>query len=418
MKVLMLGWEYPPHIAGGLGTACEGLTKALAWLGLKIKFVVPALYGSENAPHMELMSSEQLASKVEISKSRVDLEKIRLLTFLSPYQRPEEYIECKSSESIFTRLIGENSRQLSSKYDGSLFDHVISFSNQTIFASLQCDFDIIHAHDWMTFPAAVALKEKTQKPLVVHLHSLEFDRVGDAGNSMIIDAERLGLEKSDRVIAVSHYTKRMIEKHYSIDPNKIEVVHNGIYPKGERQSYRGNFTNKKIVLFLGRVTFQKGPDYFVEMAKRVIPNVPDVMFVMAGSGDMLSGLIEKVEHEGLSENFTFTGFLKGEEVENIFKLASLYVMPSVSEPFGLTALEAIACNTPVIMSKQSGVSEVIHNAFKVDFWDIEKMSDIVVNGLIHDELRADMITMAKTELERIRWDMSAEKVKNLYETLV
>lgn len=418
MKVLMLGWEYPPHIAGGLGTACEGLTKALASLGLKIKFVVPALYGSENAPHMELMSSEQLASKVEISKSRVDLEKIRLLTFLSPYQRPEEYIECKSNESIFTRLIGENSRQLSSKYDGSLFDHVISFSNQIIFASLQCDFDIIHAHDWMTFPAAVALKEKTLKPLVVHLHSLEFDRVGHSGNSMIVDAERLGLEKSDRVIAVSHYTKRMIEKHYGIDPNKIEVVHNGIYPKGERQSHRGNFTNKKIVLFLGRVTFQKGPDYFVEMAKRVIPNVPDVMFVMAGSGDMLSGLIEKVEHEGLSENFTFTGFLRGEEVENIFKLASLYVMPSVSEPFGLTALEAIACDTPVIMSKQSGVAEVIHNAFKVDFWDIEKMSDIVINGLIHDELRADMITMAKTELERIRWDMSAEKVKSLYETLV
>jgi glycosyltransferase involved in cell wall biosynthesis len=267
----------------------------------------------------------------------------------------------------------------------------------------------------MAFPAGVALKQLSGKRLVLHVHSLEVDRSGQATNYHIEQVERFGLENADQIIAVSHFTKRLIIERHGIAEDKIVVVHNGVYPKVVKQLYRRQSSlPNKIVLFLGRVTYQKGPDYFVEAAARVVKEVPDVLFVIAGSGDMVPQLKQRVEELSMTDHFLFTGFLRGDAVEKIFSIADLYVMPSVSEPFGISALEAISYQTPVIISKQSGVAEVLRHALKVDFWDVDRMADLITNALIHEELREDMVKMAYEEVRRIHWDAAALKVKDIY----
>jgi glycosyltransferase involved in cell wall biosynthesis len=463
----MLGWEYPPHITGGLGTACEGLTKALSRLGVKVDFIVPTLLGGEEAEHMSIFASDYAlndggpfigaslnsnsslavpsngASVIDTkSNTLTSIETHRIPALLSPYWSEADfdlYLETlKSSitdKSILERFIplqlhsslndhGGGGGRLGGRYSRSIFNEVATYAANVLSLSLRRQFDVIHAHDWMTFPAAVALKKLTGKPLVVHVHSLEYDRSGEAGNSQIKEIEGLGVTMADRVIAVSCYTKGLVVREHSVEGERIAVVHNGVYPKVAVEAYR-NEVNKvskvtaarKTVLFLGRVTFQKGPDYFVEAAARVVPHVPDVLFVMAGTGDMLPRMINRVQELGIERNFEFTGFLRGEEVERIFTLADLYVMPSVSEPFGITALEAISHETPVILSRQSGVSEVLKHALKVDFWDIDKMADLIINGLIHNELRQDMLVMAREEIKKVRWDAAALKVETLYQEL-
>jgi glycosyltransferase involved in cell wall biosynthesis len=267
----------------------------------------------------------------------------------------------------------------------------------------------------MTFPAGVAIAKKTGKPLIVHVHSLEYDRSGMNVNAVIRDIEQNGINSANGVIAVSEYTKKLIQKYYGTTESKIHVVHNGIYPKEVRERYRKESgINSKAVLFLGRVTFQKGPDYLVEAASKVIKHIPDVLFILAGSGDMLPKLIERVHELNIEANFLFPGFLKGEAVDRAFSSADLYVMPSVSEPFGISALEAINGNIPVVISKQSGVSEVVAHALKFDFWDVNKFADLMINSLIHKELREDMVSMAKEEIKKIKWDAAATKTIEVY----
>lgn len=451
MKILMLGWEYPPHIAGGLGTACEGLTSALAKHDIDIQFVVPHLFGGERAPHMNLMDSVGGGSSPIADKGRpsgqTKITTTRIPALLSPYWRPEHFrsqisrlaketvkrsrlplIKDRSLKAIIDgEVFGvdpeisflDSDINLEERYGSDIFDEIERFTANVIDLHAQSKFDLIHAHDWMTFPAAVALSELTGKPLVLHVHSLEFDRSGDAVNHQISHIEKFGLQAADRVIAVSYYTQRMINERYGIPKDKIRVVHNGVYPKNAVKTYQLSKTwPKKVVLFLGRVTFQKGPDYFVEVASRVVPHVPDVLFVLAGQGDMLPRLIQRAEELGMQEHFLFPGFLKGEEVEEMFSAAHLYVMPSVSEPFGITALEAINFDTPVIISKQSGVSEVIGHALRSDFWDLDRMADLIINALLHEELRQDMLVMAKEELRRLHWDAAAIKTIDVYDELV
>jgi len=444
----MLGWEYPPHITGGLGTACEGLTRALARLKVSVDFVVPTLIGDEQAPHMNLIGSEdvilQMSDRIHAQAALGDLvETHRIPAVLAPYWSEEEfhrYIESLQRAGIYGEALHallppglETPDVLSTvapttterpptkveRYGGSMFQEVAHFASNVMALMARGKFDIIHAHDWMTFPAAVALKQATGKPLIVHVHSLEFDRSGVGGNSAIKEIEGLGVHAADAVVAVSYYTRELINREHGVPLDKISVVHNGVYPKEAIEQYRHEKPlTRKMVLFLGRVTFQKGPDYFVEAAARVIPHVPDVVFVMAGAGDMLPGIIERVRELGIEKHFEFTGFLKGKEVERMFSLADLYVMPSVSEPFGITALEAISQETPVILSRQSGVSEVLNHALKVDFWDVERMADLIINGLLHDELRADMIRMAREEVKKVRWDAAAIKTEALYQTFL
>jgi glycosyltransferase involved in cell wall biosynthesis len=283
------------------------------------------------------------------------------------------------------------------------------------------DADVIHAHDWMTFPAAVTLRERMGKPLVVHVHSLEYDRSGRDGiNPRVHSLEQLGLARADAVIAVSHYTKGILCREYGVAQEKIHVVHNGIYEREVRRHYQAKHPDwpKHVVLFLGRVTFQKGPDYFVQAAAKVVPHVPDVLFVVAGSGDMLEQVKRLARDLGVENHFHFPGFLRGNAVEEMFSVADLYVMPSVSEPFGIAALEAVNFEVPVLLSKQSGVSEVVGHSLKFDFWDVDRLADLIINGLKHDELRADMIEMARKELTRVRWDASASKVLDVYRQLI
>lgn len=444
MKVLMIGWEYPPHIAGGLGTACEGLTYGLARQGVDIRFVLPRVAGDEDARHMELVSPSQNppAESVFVPYEGAPAKTIDwtgIPAFLMPYWTEEEYASrrkaltertqaLRGGERVAAVAVESTARPVSSpqeetphlQYGHDIFEEVLNFAQRTIWSVHNEDFDIIHAHDWMTFPAAVALHELTGKPLVVHVHSLEYDRSGNHGNNRINDFEHYGVTAADAVIAVSHYTKQLICRIHGVPEDKVFVVHNGIYPTRVLKHYHAKHPDwpKHMVLFLGRVTFQKGPDYFVRAAAKVIPHVPDVLFVLAGSGDMLDRVKHLAHELNIEDHFYFPGFLRGKAVEEIYSVADLYVMPSVSEPFGISALEAINFQVPAIISRQSGVAEVLTHSLKFDFWDVDRLADLVINGLLHEEMRSDMIEMAKDQLMHLKWDASATKTIDVYQQLV
>ena len=445
MKILMLGWEYPPHIAGGLGTACAGLTAALARQGIHIHFVVPQMFGDENVEHMAFSGARNATQQSSPGLDVSVAEYTQIPAFLTPYWSPQHYRQAVSAalqaqqwapnpaDRVSRALIdGEifgvdlesalrSDDRLQSPparmplYAGDIFAEVERFTTRIVSRFTSSDFDIIHAHDWMTFPAAVAVAQITQRPLVLHVHSLEHDRSGVFYDKTIDSIEGFGLRAADQVIAVSHFTKRSIEHHHHIPQERISVVHNGIYPREVVSEYRYRKTwPKHVVLFLGRVTFQKGPDYFIEVATRIIPHLKDVIFVLAGQGDMLPQLIEQVRKLSLQDYFLFPGFVQGQELEELFSVADLYVMPSVSEPFGLTALEAISFETPVVLSNQSGAAEVLHNVLKSDFWDTQRMADLIINALLHKELRDELTAHAREEIAQLHWDAAAQKTIEVY----
>jgi glycosyltransferase involved in cell wall biosynthesis len=431
MKILILGWEYPPNINGGLGTACEGLTTSLAKLGVKIDFVLPRLSGRERAPHMTLIDSitgriakqkELLAEKPEINpKNPLDGHP----ELISPYARPEHCIDWMSlyrsqedAQDIppeILALLKESNDPVasSSLYGSNIFVEVTRFMRNVAILAQGRKFDVIHAHDWMTYPAGLAVAKFSGKPLIVHVHSLEYDRTGISPDPDIHAIERSGVREANIAIAVSNYTKKIVHSQHNVPLKKIAVVHNGVYAKEVIQNYKGD-RPRKTVLFLGRITFQKGPEYFVEAAARVITLMPEVQFVMAGSGDMLPTIKRRVKDKGLSNNFVFPGFLKGHEVERMYSMADLYIMPSVSEPFGIAPLEAMSHDVPVIISKQSGVAELLSAALKVDFWDVEKLAHLIVGVLKYPEVRADIVGLAREEVRRIHWDAAAKKTFEIY----
>jgi glycosyltransferase involved in cell wall biosynthesis len=433
----MLGWEYPPHISGGLGTACEGLTRSLARQNIDIIFVVPHIFGGERAEHMHLCGSTDplkiSTHPQELLEMIEGLDIQRIPSFLLPYSNPKAFstwIESLAAQlsdqaiafglSYFASLSSGARRELKDdRYSGDIFTEVARFAADVLLRFSGAKVDLIHAHDWMTFPAALALKKALNVPLFLHVHSLEFDRSGGGANQQIAEIERFALQAADQVIAVSYYTRSLINRLYGVALDKIEVVHNGVYSSELVRTYRKERNwGSRVVLFLGRITFQKGPDYFVEAAAKVLPHVPDALFVMAGSGDMLPQIQRRISELGIEKHFYFPGFVRGAEVEQMFSLADVYVMPSVSEPFGISALEAISYNTPVIISRQSGVAEVLKHALKVDFWDIQKLADRIINALIHAELREDIVAMAREELKRLHWDAAAQKCIEVYRSAV
>jgi len=435
----MLGWEYPPNINGGLGTACQGLTVALARLGVKIDFIVPRLTGKEHAPHMNLLDSYYGGKEEseETVKNKTDPTKniswFGIPSLLSPYARPEsfdkwiEYCRAELKDDIPEDVADMLEDALESEtgpvgeglYGTDLFAEVERYTKNAIALAKKRRFDVVHAHDWMTYPAGIAISMMSNCPLVVHVHSLEYDRSGLGVNPKIHQIEGAGVKTADTPIAVSHYTKSVINSQHGVPLEKIAVVHNGVYAKEVIRSYRNEQHNRtKMVLFLGRVTFQKGPEYFIEAAAKVIPVIPDVVFVIAGTGDMLPALKQQVQEMGLEGHFMFPGFLKGPEIERMFSMADVYVMPSVSEPFGITPLEAMSHDVPVIISKQSGVSELLRNAFKVDFWDVEKTAHLIIGILKYPEIRDDIVDMAREEVRRIHWDAAASKTLNVYRNTI
>jgi glycogen(starch) synthase len=413
MRVLMFGWEFPPRMSGGLGTACYGMTAALAGLGHRITFVLPREGEAGAAPFLDLVSTAGLPLSdtdrddgTETTLRRLALRPLPSL--LHPYLDAGRYRLLYLSE-------GKKFPITAGIYGPDLITEVIRYGRAGGLLARTSTFDVIHAHDWMTVPAALLARRISSRPLILHIHSLEYDRSGENVNEEILAIEREGMEKADRIIAVSHRTKRMIAERYAIPPEKISVVYNAVSRTEARQAYRTERQGgQKMVLFLGRITFQKGPDYFVEAAAQVLHVLPDVTFVMAGAGDMMGRMIERVAELGIGDRFHFTGFLQGEEIERIFSLSDLYVMPSVSEPFGISPLEAMSYDVPVILSRQSGVSEILRHALKVDFWDVREMAAKMIAVLKHPVLADELAEKAREELRKIRWETAAEKIAAIY----
>lgn len=470
----MFGWEFPPHITGGLGTACYGLTKAMSsFQDVDITFVVPKAYGDEDTSVADIKSAEtvevnkdiltekQNRIKAQISNINSNefteneefeniTEKIKYIeiqSLIKPYLSPDEfekylkeekqnkrelfvnqkgkivyYVDGKEVEldlaSDFYKKENKSFFRFSGKYGKSLMNEV---SNYAIIAgelAKKESFDIIHAHDWLTYLAGVAAKQVSGKKLVIHVHATEFDRSGENVNQLVYDIERYGMDNADKIIAVSELTRQTVINRYGQPPEKVKVVHNGVIPKkGEEFQYKKN-VKEKIVTFLGRITFQKGPEYFIEAAAKVLQKTDNVRFVMAGSGDMLRKMIRRAAALHITHKFHFTDFLKGKDVERLFSISDVYVMPSVSEPFGISPLEAMRSHVPVIISKQSGVAEVLHHALKVDFWDIDAIADAIYGLVKYDGLAKMFSAMGKAEVETLKWENAGKKVQEIYlETL-
>ena len=424
MRVLMFGWEFPPHITGGLGTACYGLVKGLAKHGLDIIFVVPKLYGDEDYRSAYLMD----AGEVEISERNFSYSEYwKNITY---YEIGSNLIPYVSAED-FERMIQESSREkivanenifrakykFSGKYGQDLYSEVSRYALVASVLAKEQSHDVIHAHDWLTYPAGIAAKKISGKPLVIHVHATEYDRSGENVNQYVYDIEKKGMEVADRIITVSHLTRNIVIERYGIHPDKVFTVHNGVESTNQEQIIQKKGFPEKLVTFLGRITFQKGPDYFVEAAYQVLKKDSNVRFVMAGSGDMLHKMIRRVGQLGISNRFQFAGFLKGDDVDRLFSMSDVYVMPSVSEPFGISPLEAMRSSVPVIISKQSGVSEVLKYAVKVDFWDVDALSDAIYGLLKYEGLSKMFRKYGREEVDNLKWDNAAINVKRVYESV-
>jgi glycosyltransferase involved in cell wall biosynthesis len=427
MRVLMFGWEFPPHISGGLGTACYGLTKGLHQAGgVDVLFVVPKAYGDEDQSRLSLID----AGNVQISNRLVDykgffrrIHFIEVGSSIMPYTTPEEYEKLISREErgnkVLVNTTFSGKMAFTGGYGNNLFQEIANYAAIASVLGVSHDFDIIHAHDWLTYPAGIAAKMVSGKPLVVHVHATDFDRSGGSVNPGVYEIEKNGMEHADKVIAVSNLTRNIIIEKYGIDPDKVVTVHNAVEPLENREALkREKSINDKIVTFLGRVTMQKGPEYFVEAAHLVLQKMDDVRFVMAGSGDMLKHIIHRVSALRMGGKFHFTGFLKGEDVFQMYSLSDVYVMPSVSEPFGISPLEAMQSNVPVIISRQSGVSEILEHAIKVDFWDIHAMADAIYGILRYDGLSSMLRRNVKEEVDNLKWENAAAKVKEVYYSMI
>jgi glycogen(starch) synthase len=406
MKTVMLGWEFPPFISGGLGTACYGLTKAMGRAGTEIVFLLPRM-----SPIRFSGSGEESVDILEC-----DLPNVRLRPVSSRLRAYGSYGPGQHGR----RLTAAELEKLTggpAPYGPNIQEEVQRYAMKVLTATESEPFDIIHAHDWMTFPAGVALATHSGKPLVVQVHSTEFDRSGEHVNQYVYDIERWGMHAANKVITVSNYTRNIVMNRYGVPPEKIEVVYNGIdfsdsvavgAPPAE--SGRGD----KVVLFLGRITMQKGPEYFLHAAKRVLEKEKDVKFIMAGDGDKLHGIIDLAAWLGIGHKVFFTRFLRGADVHRVYRMADLYVMPSVSEPFGIAPLEALQHNVPVLISKTSGIAEAFRNALKVDFWDIDEMANKIVAVLRRPPLQEMLRVNGRQEALRFRWEDSAARVNEVY----
>ena len=429
MKVLMFGWEFPPHISGGLGTACYGLTKGMTLLpDLEILFVVPKVFGDEDKSSIGLIGANNVyirTSDVRITGFMKKMQQIEVGVNLLPYVDPELYEKYSASsvegENKFITSDFEGKIKFSGGYGKNLMQEIANYAVVGAAIAAEHSFDVIHAHDWLCYPAGIAAKYVSGKPLVIHVHATDFDRSGGDVNPVVYNIEKQGMDAADRIITVSNLTRRIVIEKYGIAPEKVVTVYNAVEPVDTSESakipVRDNF-DEKIVTFLGRITMQKGPEYFIEAANLVIKKMDNVRFVMAGSGDMMNKMIRRAARLGICDKFSFTGFLKGEDVYRMFNLSDVYVMPSVSEPFGISPLEAMQSNVPVIISRQSGVAEILKHAIKVDFWDTHAMADAIYGILNYPALHSVFSKHGKREVDNLKWETSAQHVRDVYYSVI
>ena len=442
MKVLVFGWEFPPQVSGGLGVACHGLIAALARQGVKITLVLPKAQGLPTDCPVDLLP----ASRVDLASvtrrnlrrvlSRATVQLVEVDSLLQPYLTPAGYaqrlvqvrrerpvpVETTHPEEVTEVVPAGQFLEFSGHYGPDLLQEVSRYAVVGARLGKQRRFDLIHCHDWMTYLAGVEAKQQSGRPLIAHVHATEFDRSGDRPNSDIYRIERYGLECADLVIAVSHRTRDTLLQRYGLPPAKVAVVHNAVSKETlvRREEVRRHL-KEKIVLFLGRVTQQKGPEYFVSAAAKVLEELRarglTARFVMAGSGDLLPEMIERVAALRLHQHFHFTGFLRGRELETMFAMSDLYVMPSVSEPFGITPFEAILHGVPTIVSRQSGITEVLRHVIKVDFWDVDELARQILRVLTDEAFARQLAADSYRELAAVSWDKAATQVRELYATL-
>jgi glycogen(starch) synthase len=395
MRILMFGWEFPPYNSGGLGVACLGLTRALSDRGAEITFVMPK----------RLDVKSPWAKMVFADDGRVVMRPID--SILTPYLTATAY---------------SKSRRVDGIYGNDLMGEVLRYAAMGAEIAKEEQFDVIYAHDWLSFGAGMEAKRVSGKPLVAHVHATEFDRCGGASgvNKEVYAIEKAGMEAADVVIAVSELTKNIIVNNYGIPAEKVRVVYNGIDETTAPESSSGlprlralKASGYSLVLFLGRVTLQKGPDYFIRAAKRVLERNPKVMFILSGSGDMDRSVMELAATLGVADHMIFTGFMQGAERSEVYAAADLFVMPSVSEPFGITPLEAMRLGTPVLISKQSGVSEIVKHALKADFWDVDEMANQILAVVDHPGLRQTLSNHGITEAQSITWAQAAQKLDGI-----
>lgn len=421
-RVLMFGWEFPPHIAGGLGTACLGLTKGFAKQGVEVLFVMPKASGDEDQSAAKIINAsdvEALFDVVDVEEYWKNINFMEIGSNLIPYMDPEHF-EKEVNERVKTgqreeRIGFKNKYTFSGKYGANLMEEVARYAIVAATIARQQKFDVIHAHDWLTYAAGIAAKKVSGKPLVIHVHATEFDRSGENVNQLVYDLERQGMLAADRVITVSNLTRNIVINRYGIDSAKVVTVHNAV----DFQSYKDMDVEKgvkeKVVTFLGRITYQKGPEYFIEAANKVLKAYPNVRFVMAGSGDLMNRSIRRVAKLRIATHFHFTGFLKGQDVQKMFAQSDVYVMPSVSEPFGISPLEAMRSGVPTIISKQSGVAEVLKHALKVDFWDVDALADAIYGLLKYPALSRMAGRCGLEEVNTLKWENAAYLLKHIYE---
>jgi glycosyltransferase involved in cell wall biosynthesis len=410
MKVLMFGWEFPPFFAGGVGMVCYELTKELCKRGdIELTYVMPTGPKEMKNSHVRILVANNLFSDSKIKVRKIDSP-------LGAYMTSQEYSNVTKKLTEADTNTKNQRDNTTSLYGKNLLEEVYRFAEKAKLLVTEENFDLIHAHDWTTFPAAIAVKQLTGKPFIAHVHITEFDKSGGLGaDPFIFNIEKEGMLAADKVIAVSEFVKNNLIRNYAIPADKIVVVHNGANEMDPKVNVPSPFSGEeKIVLFAGRVTLQKGPEFFVEAAKKVVPYYDKVKFVVAGNGDQLNKIIDTVAAYDLSKYFIFHGFYTREEADRLFSLADIFVMPSVSEPFGIVPFEAMCKGTPTLISKQSGCSEVINNAFKVDFWDTDEMANKIVSMLQHDALRDDMSDMGTQEVKKFTWEEPANKCVKVY----
>jgi glycogen(starch) synthase len=417
-KVLMLGWEFPPIINGGLGVACHDLSSAMSDLA-DITMIIPKSSEGFKMKNMNLIGINNIdpaAFKAEFAgySSSLPFKLHEIPADLNPYYSEKESMLAGGSASHSgTDQMDLGAFDIDSLYGGDVINKVLQYADITAALASKIDFDVIHAHDWMTMLAGIKIKKQSGKPLIVHIHSLEVDRGGENSKGWVYDLEKKGMEYADLIMPVSNFTASNIEKFYGISRNKMAVVHNGsrkVRAFKSRRKYE-----EKTVLFVGRLTRQKGPEKFLDIAAKVLEKNPDVRFVMAGVGDYFRSCLEKSSHNHIGNRFHMTGFLNLEKLRYLFSISDIYCMPSVSEPFGLSAVEAAQFGIPCVISKQSGVAEVLSGSLKFDHWDINKAADCILN-LLHDKvLNKKIVEDAAHNLDSITWDLSAKKIINAYQ---
>jgi glycosyltransferase involved in cell wall biosynthesis len=416
MKALMFGWEFPPHILGGLGTASYGLTKGMSLQpDMEITFVIPKPHGDEDQSFLKIIGACNVP--VVWKENNWDYVNHRI----GKVMHPDEYFWLRNGINYNFNRIHTNDLgciDFSGRYPDNLLEEIGNYEAVASVLAHQVDFDIIHSHDWLTYPAGVFAKQISGKPLVIHVHATDFDRSRGKVNPTVYGIEKRGMDMADHIMTVSDLTRQIVIEKYHQNPNKVTTVHNAVEPLPDVESFTKTVRKDKVVCFLGRITMQKGPEYFVEAAARVLQKTKGVRFVMAGSGDMMHAMIDLASKRGISDKFHFTGFLKGRQVHEMLAESDVYIMPSVSEPFGISPLEAMQVGTPSIISKQSGCAEILTHAIKTDYWDIDAMADAIYAIVKYPAMYKSLRELGRDEVNNIKWYDAGLKVRVIYDSVL